>query len=316
MAETLTEFYDLEEEAFKCNLAKARYPNSPYQDWLENSFANTLHSNSQICSKMGVSSFEVKQSLKKSRSALAPKKLFQRVATSMIAKQLCIPSHGRIFHKLERWHKQFRLTTDKENPNLMVERVKRRLTFSASHLSPKIHAAHFRTIWNGWCTDRRFQVSCNSLGCRFGCGECSDDSIEHYSCCPYVKRFHEHLHLPLRGTFLANFLGLCEQGREGELNVRLIALYACYKVHSILTHSPALPLDTFKLLKEAAITAVLGDHCNSMWLTHFTSNFNAPPPSRNKGYKRSSKGPTNSAPKCMKAEFTWITAPEIRGGGG
>ena len=135
-----------------------------------------------------------------------------------------------------------------------------------------------------------------------------EDSIEHYACCPHVRNFHEYFHISLRGTPLASFLGLGELGIEGEMNVRLISLYACYKVHGILSHNTYFPLDTFKLLKEAAVSAVLDDICNSTWLTHFTSNFNAPPPSAKQGYKRKPKRKAEESAKSSKHDTpTWQT---------
>ena len=107
---------------------------------------------------------------------------------------------------------------------------------------------------------------------------------------------------------MASFLGLCELGIEGEMNVRLISLYACYKVHGILAHNTHFPLDTFKLLEEAAVSAVLDDICNSTWLTHFTSNFKAPPPSAKQGYKRKPKRKTEDSAKSSRFDSsTWQT---------
>ena len=204
---------------------------------------------------------------------------------------------------MERWHRQGRLTYGNDNPNLIAERVIRRLRFSATNLPPKVHAAHFKTLWNGWCTDRRFQKLTKSQGCKFGCGVPAQDSIEHYSCCPTVLRFHEFLHLPSRGTKLANFLGTCEEGREGELIVRFIALYACYQAHNIISHTQR-PLEPFNLLKEGANCAVMGDDFNSRWLVHFRSGFRSPMPSKG-GTKRTKTAINGRDSKTSKGQPRW-----------
>ena len=87
MAETLSEFYDIEEEAFKCDIVEQANPNSLHIEWLSNFFVQTLHANSKFCSRIGVSRIEVNNALKDIRTALAPKKIFQRIATKMIAKR-------------------------------------------------------------------------------------------------------------------------------------------------------------------------------------------------------------------------------------
>ena len=61
-------------------------------------------------------------------------------------------------------------------------------------VAPRVHSAVFSTLWNGWCTHRRFQRRHWSTNrCRFNCSETAEDSIEHYCRCPTVLRVAKHV---------------------------------------------------------------------------------------------------------------------------
>ena len=56
---------------------------------------------------------------------------------------------------------------------------------SAKH--PFLTASMVKTVLNGWCTSRRFQLTV--LPCFFGCGRAHADELEHYRCCPVLWAF-------------------------------------------------------------------------------------------------------------------------------
>jgi hypothetical protein len=64
-------------------------------------------------------------------------------------------------------------------------------------VAPRVHAAVFKTLWNGWSTETRFQRKhSQSNRCRFKCSSEAGDSIEHYCRCPVVRQVsYKHLHL-------------------------------------------------------------------------------------------------------------------------
>ena len=67
--------------------------------------------------------------------------------------------------------------------------MSRRLLHLSSLVTPRVHAAVFSTLWNRWCTHRRFQQRHMSNNrCVFMCGGQAEDSFEHYCRCPLVHR--------------------------------------------------------------------------------------------------------------------------------
>ena len=60
-------------------------------------------------------------------------------------------------------------------------------------VAPRVVAAYFRALWNGWPTDRcmqnmRCQAGHKNRGCVLKCGW-DEDSLEHYSTCSVFWRF-------------------------------------------------------------------------------------------------------------------------------
>ena len=107
-------------------------------------------------------------------------------------------------------------------------------------LPPRVWAAYFRLICNGWMTARRFQ---GSGKCLFGCGN-GHDSIEHFAQCPVVSHWlHENLGIspaPV-GEEMDHFLGMRidEERDDTHMNSRIrrgLATYALYKVHNGVRH--------------------------------------------------------------------------------
>ena len=65
----------------------------------------------------------------------------------------------------------------------VAERVHRTLTGLRSSVPPRVMAALLRTLWNGWCTARRFQ---QRAACPFCLAEASDE-LEHMPFCRTVR---------------------------------------------------------------------------------------------------------------------------------
>ena len=67
--------------------------------------------------------------------------------------------------------------------DVVDRRVQRNCELLAGWCHPRILATFFRTIWNGWTTDRRMRSLLGSRRtCILGCA--AEDSLEHYCCCP------------------------------------------------------------------------------------------------------------------------------------
>ena len=123
-------------------------------------------------------------------------------------------------------------------PGHRVERAIKVLRSLSSSAPPRVWAAVFKTLCNGWVTARRFQ---SRGSCLFGCA--AEDSIEHYARCKVVAGFFEK-HAGVcpapGGDKLAEFLGLarsssqlCPHLRGGNEQATLIALrgFALYALH-------------------------------------------------------------------------------------
>ena len=85
-------------------------------------------------------------------------------------------------------------------PGVQTPRIHRRIKLLASGVAPRVQAAVFKTLWNGWVTERRFQRRDGQQNhCKFKCNRHAEDSIEHYCRCPVVMEVLQkmlHLHYP------------------------------------------------------------------------------------------------------------------------
>jgi hypothetical protein len=122
--------------------------------------------------------------------------------------------------------------------------------------NPRVQTTYFRTIWNGWVTDRRLNTLVrNGRSCVLGCGW-EEDSIEHYSCCSVFWGF-VHLQRPeglgVPSTFRSReALFLLTPGLTEQDKVRLaLGLHGLYNLvnrlrwhpdHSSFNHRAALKL--------------------------------------------------------------------------
>lgn len=119
------------------------------------------------------------------------KRDFQRTALRILKKKVAPNAIERIRWKVERWRGlPFGLYG---LPGHYSPRIFRRLADLAALVAPRVHAAVFTTMWNGWCTHRRFQQRRKaSNACLFLCGGGAEDAVEHYCRCPVVKRVAAH----------------------------------------------------------------------------------------------------------------------------
>ena len=67
--------------------------------------------------------------------------------------------------------------------------IANRLMILQGSTAPRVQAACFSTLWNRWCTPRRFgKRSSPANVCLLGCAGWAEDSIEHYVHCKAVRR--------------------------------------------------------------------------------------------------------------------------------
>ena len=149
-------------------------------------------------------------------------------------------------------------------------KVLKHLRFVRDLVAPRVQAACFSTIWNRWCTPRRFKNRKSKLNvCLLGCGGLAEDSIEHYSHCKAVRTVaNTYLRLGMHFTInLEHFLLAAEDLDEiPEATICLaILIYATYTSTNAIRASGAIPLshDTAaEMLKQNCRNAVAG-HASS-----------------------------------------------------
>ena len=137
-------------------------------------------------------------------------------------------------HRLRRW--QLPLF-----PRIFAQRAARMLRRLAGLVAPRVWAAVFRSLLNGWCTLRRFQSRGRCVfGCSFG-----EDSLDHYLGCSVLARFgRDHLRLPF-WTDLGDrrtdclLLRPASSYSDASLVCGALRLGAAYRLHCRLRHSPA-----------------------------------------------------------------------------
>ncbi|CAK0885512.1 unnamed protein product [Prorocentrum cordatum] len=155
-----------------------------WADWFDRSYICQLDDNLTQCSAAGVSSHAVERQLLgdeiarplTEQRAHRLRRGFQGCAATLLTTTRPEELEPRVRHKLERW------AVD-QYPRIRVSHGMRFLRILGKTAPPRIWAAPWRAMWNGWPTSRRTQGRSGLPGCMFGCAESSQDSIEHYANC-------------------------------------------------------------------------------------------------------------------------------------
>ena len=109
------------------------------------------------------------------KSAQVVRKTIQKTLyTAIVDSNMYPPIADRLRHKLDRW------TWTPELPGVVARRLHHHLPHLGKLVAARVMASVIRTLYNGWCTARRFQQQ--GL-CRLSCTCTGDDSLEHYARC-------------------------------------------------------------------------------------------------------------------------------------
>ena len=148
---------------------------------------------------------------------------FQRVAASLLPRATVLDLEMRVRHKLDRWRVP-------QLPRVRVAHGLALLTALRGRAPPRVWAAMWRTLWNGWATSRRTQGRHGFGGCMFRCSATAPDSIEHYSSCQCLHAVTGALlNLPRAAApdvRLAAFLGLDFRDGDGPAMAVRVAIRA------------------------------------------------------------------------------------------
>ena len=200
-----------------------------WREWYWSCLSMVLCDSSQEASALGVSSRAVDtriQSMHPSATASVRRKLYQKTAYAMLLPVQSDNPENRMRHKLTRLN----LSDPIGN---VTRRALRRLSNAFRLTTPRVAIILFRSLWNGWCTARRFQ---EEGSCVFGCPGEAQDSIEHYAFCPVQVSFaRDRLHIPAQHTAaVQSFLVLGHNLDDTLQTMLLLNLYCCYSARNAI----------------------------------------------------------------------------------
>ena len=169
-----------------------------WSQWYKYNYCKILVENRRWCAGVGVDSRKLFAVINvapllswEDRDLCKAKETFQKEALLALKRALSPQAVERIRNKVERWRGlPFGLTG---LPGHYGNRILKRLHMLKTLVAPRVHSAVFTTLWNGWCSHRRFQHrQWPTNKCRFHCSDSAEDSIEHYCRCPTVLRVARH----------------------------------------------------------------------------------------------------------------------------
>jgi len=183
------------------------YPEHPvrayrWKNWYEKSHVSTLMQNHKALEREGIIIDNICTRIAGSpppwdhQARLQQKAKFQKETTICIKQSRKSNPYYRIRHKLFRWFDKDRNGPRSRSigfklagtPAQISNRVLNNLQRLPQLVPPRVCAAMWRLIFNGWCTPRRFQGRHLAVNhCVLGCGGEAEDSIEHYCCCPALQ---------------------------------------------------------------------------------------------------------------------------------
>ena len=230
------------------------YNRARWDDWYSRSFALTLDNNKaefkrnicstdDLCGRPGNSSTQLHN----------PRTHFQRKAYDKLLAHGTQHPTQRTRHKFIRWelhnpatHPPPEGTTVRHNtPAWQSRRALAHLQLLPKLVPPRVCAATFSTLWNRWCTHRRYQNRQAATNkCLLGCSATAEDSIEHYCQCPITKEvIRRNLNMdPKLYANLHTFL-LCNTHihTKDELASIALLMYAVYSATNHFRHNPPAP---------------------------------------------------------------------------
>ena len=168
----------------------------------------------------------------------------------------------------------------------LSRRILSRLARLRNFTTPRVQAAVFRTLWNGWTTKARFQQhGC----CVLGCSDMAQDRIEHYACCPHLRALVTvWLGLNSRLVSLEGFLLAADSMTDQELCLIGVAAYAMHRATAYYRVQPAPNAErVHDFLQATCQGAVRGHPVSSKMLDEATRRRHIPNGYRASGRSRS-----------------------------
>ena len=205
------------------------YRHPEWASWYSNSITLQLESARLEAAELGVTDTAIRARHQHPRGLHnTERKIFQKTVYLLLLEAHPGNAEFRIRHKLERW----RIPTP---VSLLARRAHNRLQRAFDLVPPRVAVVLFSTLWNRWCTARRFQEEGT---CIFGYSGQNLDSVEHDSVCPKQTAFAKHtLHIPEAHVgSLTSFFGLDPNISDDLLTIIMINTYTCYTARNKLKH--------------------------------------------------------------------------------
>jgi hypothetical protein len=166
-----------------------------WYDWLYHSpFHNLDHANTHLTT-LGLDTPTIARRIileldpkKKDPDSTVRKNLQRFIYKGQLKSEVHLKTHA-VRRRIIRWTAliNHRRSLGPILPPRAAENFLHNLEVIHSKAKPRVAAAVWKTLWNGWCTSRRFQTEGR---CIFGCASnLASDSLEHYLFCPILVHF-------------------------------------------------------------------------------------------------------------------------------
>ena len=250
------------------------YTKAVWRDWFERSMLLSLETNLQnVQSTIGpvqnfLRSCEQDSDANTQKHWKKVRRQFQATVYAKLHTAAAPNAQDRFRHKLARWKLDdpnqpafTYLSVTQRTPNWQARSAQQRLRQLAGLVAPRVHAAVFGSIWNRWCTRRRFQLRGT---CRLCQAVHSEDSIEHYAFCKVVRelaarrlRLDAFLHVNLHTFTCTNPL----LNSKELLTRAALLIYATYRALNYQRHaaSPLLGEDLFHAMSQWVVEGARGN---------------------------------------------------------
>jgi len=245
-----------------------------WQKWYLSSFALVLEQNEEdLKSRMHITTQGTRGHISGTPGPWDPeqvavqKKKFQKTVNKWILEFDRPDPVDRLRHKLYRYselHDQVEVGWGIPGwPAEYTPRVLSNLQRLQKLAPPRVCAAAFRTIFNGWNTERRWQRRGGRANlCLLGCGAGAEDSLEHYCRCPVVlKLLRLKLNIVVQPGRALSFWCLdVPRSDDDVLLCSALSNYVCYCTTNIYRHgTPHRNADrSFDSLKQMLIQSSAG----------------------------------------------------------
>jgi hypothetical protein len=239
-------------------------------DWYRHSHILTLHNAVARVEAFGITARKVISDLterssqpRSQRGRTNVKKCFQREIRQRLLMRIRPDAEERIRNKLVRWSLP-------GVPRINADRTLRRLRGLRSLVPPRVFAAVFSTLFNRWCTARRFQRRASlDNRCVLGCSGRAEDSIEHYARCQILRDFARrglNLHFGDDGA-LADWMMTTSSSDQSNVDKRTlmaVLVYSAYRATNEARAKGRVNEETAKQMLGQYVHEAVRDHAAAM----------------------------------------------------